>query len=187
MGRISAKGGPPFEATHRYVGHLQRSDPEGVANGSTGKGMGVLGKRVEFEGVRGEAMDPNHGGVVGVHHGGGIGTYGLEPVGVWGDDDDPNSTGVVGRGGLAGGFFNGSGPQSNALVLSNGGIRVMGAGGGTATPVFVQVVHDGLHGVPDNPCLVYRQATIIETPSPTTGPMRSSSSHRSTTATIRWS
>lgn len=72
--------------------------------------------------------------------GDGIGTYGLGHVGVWGDADNPNGTGVVGRGGAVGGYFNGSGPQRSALALNDGGIKVVGAGSGTATPVFVHAV-----------------------------------------------
>ena len=47
--------------------------------------VGLWGTSTQFEGVRGEASDVNHGGVVGVHNAGGAGVYGTSTgVGVQG-------------------------------------------------------------------------------------------------------
>jgi hypothetical protein len=76
-------------------------------------------------GVRGSALSGS-GQVIGVE---GVAT------------SSPLGTGVVGRGGATGGYFEGSGPSSSALALGQGAIKVLGAGAGTATPVFIHTVN----------------------------------------------
>ncbi len=51
--------------------------------------------------------------------------------------NSPGGTGVAGKGEANGGYFEGNGTQSHALAMANGGIQVVGAGPGSATPVFV--------------------------------------------------
>jgi hypothetical protein len=65
-----------------------------VGKSTASSGAGVYGESALFNGVRGLAHNPNHGGVVGVHDGGGIAVYGTGAVGVQGDG---TSVGVYGR------------------------------------------------------------------------------------------
>jgi hypothetical protein len=62
--------------------------------GTSNLGIGVLGESTASEGVRGTSKTPNHGGVVGINTGGGIGVYGIsnDSVGVWGTSE--NNEGV---------------------------------------------------------------------------------------------
>jgi hypothetical protein len=61
--------------------------------GNSSSGFGVFGASTQFEGVHGEALNINHGGVVGIHNGSGIGVYGAS-----------RGTGVEGESTSAAGF-----------------------------------------------------------------------------------
>lgn len=56
-----------------------------VGRSTVASGIGVYGESSQFNGVRGLAHNANHGGVVGVHDGGGIAVYGTGATGVQGD------------------------------------------------------------------------------------------------------
>ena len=77
------------------IGVLGQSSGVGVFGNSLGGGAGVFGESAQFEGVRGLAHNAGHGGVVGVHDGGGIAVYGTGATGVQGD-----STSAGGYGGF---------------------------------------------------------------------------------------
>ena len=56
-------------------------------------GAGVFGESSQFNGVRGVAHNPNHGGVVGVNDAGGTAVYGTGNIGVHGDSQNPAAYG----------------------------------------------------------------------------------------------
>jgi hypothetical protein len=95
---------------------------ENTATGSVGQlgagTTGVTGLINNGDGVYGGALGSGNG-VLGESNGGGAGVYGH------------------GYSGAAGVRADGDGPTSTALYVSNGSIRVGGAGVGTATPVFI--------------------------------------------------
>lgn len=66
-------------------------------------GVGVYGESSQFNGVRGLAHNAAHGGVVGVHDGGGIAVYGTGATGVQGDSSTATGFGGYFRN-LAGGI-----------------------------------------------------------------------------------
>jgi len=72
--------------------------------------------------------------------------------------NSPGGTGVAGKGEANGGYFEGNGTQSHALSLANGGIQVVGAGPGSATPVFVHAAG------PSNICGNNNAATFFDNP-----------------------
>lgn len=67
------------------LGVLGQSAGVGVFGNSLGDGAGVYGESARFNGVRGLAHSVDHGGVVGVHDGGGVAVYGTGATGVQGD------------------------------------------------------------------------------------------------------
>ena len=81
----------------------------GINNGTGGYGIGVYG-----------SQDGSGWGVYGQVDGDGVGVYG--------EADGAAGIGV---------YAEGSSPSGTALMLSNGGIRVSGAGLGTNAPVFI--------------------------------------------------
>jgi hypothetical protein len=76
------------------TGVLGQSSGTGVHGNSLGNGPGVYGESAQFNGVRGLAHNAAHGGVVGVHDGGGVAVYGTGATGVQGDG---TGVGVYGR------------------------------------------------------------------------------------------
>lgn len=65
-------------------------------------GVGVYGESSQFNGVRGLAHNAAHGGVVGVHDGGGIAVYGTGSTGVQGDSSSISGFGGYFRNTAAG-------------------------------------------------------------------------------------
>jgi hypothetical protein len=154
---------------------------EGVANNSPG-GAGVVGRGMKNVGGYFE-NSANTGAVYAVN----LSATGSNAYGVYGEtgSDDfaaagvrgsavsgsgqvigvegvatssPLGTGVVGRGRATGGYFEGSGPSSSALALNNGAVRVLGAGLGTATPVFIHATN------PNNICGAGNAGTFFDNP-----------------------
>ena len=99
----------------------------GINKGTGGTGIGVSG-----------TQDGNGWGVYGQVDGNGRGVYGKADgetgVGVYGEAIVANGVGVYAQGGSTSG---------TALMLSNGGIRINGAGVDTNTPVFIHVASAG--------------------------------------------
>jgi hypothetical protein len=109
---------------------------EGVATNSS-LGTGVVGRGGATGGYfETYSNDFNAAGVLGSALSGSGQVIGVEGVAT----SSPLGTGVVGRGGATGGYFEGSGPSSSALALGQGAIKVLGAGAGTATPVFIHTI-----------------------------------------------
>ena len=119
------------------IGVYGESSGTGVAGKSTGSafGIGVYGESAQYNGVRGLAHNINHGAVVGVHDGGGIGVYG-ESLGtgiVGKSTGGPSGIGVYGESaqfnGVRGVAHN---PNHGAVVgvHNNNGAAVFGTSGG---------------------------------------------------------
>jgi hypothetical protein len=64
-----------------------------VGRSTAASGIGVYGESSQYNGVRGLAHNINHGGVVGVHDGGGVAVYGTGATGVQGDSSSVNGFG----------------------------------------------------------------------------------------------
>ncbi|MCL4861841.1 MAG: hypothetical protein KJZ93_20655 [Caldilineaceae bacterium] len=91
-----------------WVGVYGESESAFGVQGKSGSGSGVVGtstawigvygESTQYEGVRGLAHNANHGGVVGIHNGGGIAVFGNSPTGdgVYGTTAAGNKAGVVG-------------------------------------------------------------------------------------------
>jgi hypothetical protein len=168
---------------------------EGVANNSpvgagvVGRGMKNVGGYFENSANNGAVYAVNHSqtgnaayGVYGETHSDDYAAAGVrgsalsasgQVVGVEGVATNSSlGTGVVGRGGATGGYFEGSGPSSSALALGQGAIKVLGAGAGTATPVFIHTINqnnicgpDNLYSFFDNPYANgHPDAILIVTP-----------------------
>lgn len=75
-----------------------KSGSSGGVVGTSTTWIGVYGESTQFEGVRGLAHNANHGGVVGIHDGGGIAVFGTSATGdgVYGTTGAGNKAGVVG-------------------------------------------------------------------------------------------
>ena len=114
----------------------------GINNGLGGNGIGVYGSQAGGGwGVYGQ-VDGNGRGVYGA-------AYGDTGVGVYGTATSANGAGVYARGG---------GSTGTALMLSNGGIRVSGAGLGTSAPVFIH------QATASNITCGFSQCTLINHP-----------------------
>lgn len=168
---------------------------EGVANNSpvgagvVGRGMKNVGGYFENSANNGAVYAVNHSqtgnaayGVYGETHSNELNAAGVrgsalsgsgQVIGVEGVATSSSlGTGVVGRGGATGGYFEGSGPSSSALALGQGAIKVLGAGAGTATPVFIHTINqnnicgpDNLYSFFDNPYANgHPDAILIVTP-----------------------
>jgi hypothetical protein len=111
-------------------------------HGYSTSSIGVYGHSADFEGVRGETGAINHGAVVGLHLGGGIGVFGSSTgAGVQGSSDA--GKGVIGTSGTGTGVYGstqGTGvttPGVHGVALTSGGIGVIGeANNGTSIGVF---------------------------------------------------
>jgi hypothetical protein len=125
----------------------------GINNGTAGNGIGVYGSQAgNGWGVYGQ-VDGNGWGVYGQVDGNGRGVYGKADgaagIGVYGKADSATGIGVYAQGGS---------PSGTALMLSNGGIRVSGAGLGTNAPVFIH------QATPGNITCGFFQCTTIDHP-----------------------
>ena len=117
---------------------------------STGVGVGVYGyasantSSGSTYGVKGVSNSNNGQGVSGVAYAASGTTYG-----VFGQSSSTSGSGVYGTSTSASGsgvVANNSSPTGTALTISQGAIRVAGAGVGTNTAVFVHVAHTGAGG-----------------------------------------
>jgi hypothetical protein len=145
------------------------SDNNDGLSGFSGSGNGVFGTS-GVTGVVGISTGSG-GSVAGVYgqtaHGSGLTL--LPSAGVWGDTStgdgvagiSNSGAGVYGAATTSNGaavWADGSGPTGTALKISNGGIKVVGAGIGSTTPVFI---HKALAAtIP----VAHTQQTIIDSP-----------------------
>jgi hypothetical protein len=119
LGRVTSTSPGGFSAAVRGINAGTGGNGIGVYGSQDGAGWGVYGTAPSGIGVRGFSTSGN--GLVG-SSGTGRGVYGAV--------SDVNGTGVAASGG---------GPAGTALSIANGGIKVVGAGVGSATPVFIHL------------------------------------------------
>jgi hypothetical protein len=119
LGTVTSASPGGFSAGVRGINAGTGANGIGVYGSQDGAGWGVYGTAPSGIGVRGFSTSGN--GLVG-SSGTGRGVYGAA--------SDVNGTGVMAVGG---------GSAGTALSVVNGGIKVAGAGVGTATPVFIQL------------------------------------------------
>lgn len=146
---------PSEGATYGILGNA--FSPNGVAvsgyteNGGTAvrglandTGIGVHGESLSYEGVRGTAHNPNHGGVVGVHVGGGFGVFGTSETGAGVVGDSTSWVGVYGESESAFGVQGKSESGSGVVGTSTAWIGVYGES--TQYEGVRGVAHNANHG-----------------------------------------
>lgn len=130
---------------HNHFGQLWTgaSSEAGLRSMNTGTGSGLYGSNTSTQGAGVYGYNDNTGkGVLGESYG----------YGVWGHTIGAAGAGVVAQG---------SSGDGTALRILNGGIKVDGAGNGTATPVFVHMVQANPGG---NICAARNFGTVIDNP-----------------------
>jgi len=119
LGRVTSASPGGLSAAVRGINAGTSGNGIGVHGSQDGAGWGVYGTAPSGIGVLGTSTSGS--GLVG-NSGNGRGVYGAV--------SDVNGTGVA---------ASGAGPAGTALSIANGGIKVVGAGVGTATPVFIHL------------------------------------------------
>ncbi len=119
LGRVTSASPGGFSAAVRGINAGTSGNGIGVYGSQDGAGWGVYGTAPTGIGVLGTSTSGS--GLVGNSATG---------RGVYGAVSDVNGTGVA---------ASGAGPAGTALSIANGGIKVVGAGVGTATPVFIHL------------------------------------------------